>query len=212
MEPVSPAQEGRFLTTGPPGKPHCYLLSTAGVADAGMVRHTRILDPQHLVEMVHKEPAPWAQPFLHVWRVQSENKRNDCTPGSRTQHFPQNEKSSGLVVMTTTPVGTWVNGRCEGNHPDSATPQSGQKWRCCRWGEGKAGMREETRGRQEIPASFPPPRCEALSPEHKGSVVESVEGAGPCLSPAILRTSSAGGQHRQSRKGRPGAKRGGHGA
>ena len=128
---MSPAQEGRFLTTGPPGKSHCYLLLTAGVADAGMVRHMGILDPQHLVEMVHKEPAPWAQPFLHVWRAQSENKRNDCTPSNRTQHFPQNKKSSGLVLMTTVPVGTWVNGCCEGNHPDSATPQGGQKWRCC---------------------------------------------------------------------------------
>ena len=131
MEPMSPAQEGRFLTTGPPGKSHCYLLLTAGVADAGMVRHMGLLDPQHLVEMVHKEPAPWAQLFLHMWRAQSENKRNDCTSSNRTQHFPQNKKSSGLVLMTTAPVGTWVNGRCEGNHPDSATPQSGQKWRCC---------------------------------------------------------------------------------
>ena len=81
---MSPAQEGRFLTTGPQGKSHCYLLLTTGVADAGMVRHMGILDPPHLVEMVHKEPAPWAQPFLHVWRVQSENKWNDCTPSSRT--------------------------------------------------------------------------------------------------------------------------------
>ena len=74
-------------------------------------------------------------------------------------------------------------------------------------------MRAETQGRQEIAASFrPPERCKALSPEHKAPVVESVEGAGPCLPPAILRTSSAGGQHRQRRKGRPGAKGGAHGA